>query len=94
MAKRKSRRRSNEIAVPAPNSQNESLSVRQISNGFIIERSGVKRGKYFSHQEYSAGRPVISAAAPGPKSQAATAPRTKTRPRSEHREVGYLRQAD
>jgi hypothetical protein len=93
MAKRKNRRRSNEIAVRAPQSQNESLSVRQISNGFIIERSGVKRGRYFSHQEYSAGRPVISAAAPRP-AKVVPAPRTKTRPRSEHREVGYLRQTD
>ena len=94
MAKRKSRRRSNEIAVPTPHSQSESVSIREIINGYIIERSGVRRGKYFSHQEYSAGRPVISASAPGPKSQAAMAPRTKTRPRSEHREVGYLRQTD
>ena len=93
MAKRKSRRRSNEIAVPAPHSQSESVSIREISNGYIIERSGMKRGKYFSHQEYSAGRPVISAAAPRP-AKAMAAPRTKTRPRSEHREVGYLRQAD
>lgn len=93
MAKRKSRRRSNDIAVPAPQSQAESVSIREISNGYIIERSGVKRGKYFSHQEYSAGRPVIHAAAPKP-SKTTPAPRTKTRPRSEHREVGYLKQAD
>lgn len=94
MAKRKSRRRSNEIAVPTPHSQSESVSIREISNGYIIARSGVKRGKYFEHQEYSAGRPVIHAAAPATPKGRSEAPRTKTRPRSEHREVGYLRQAD
>lgn len=95
-AKTKSRRaRHNEgIAVPAPHGQSESVSIREISNGYIIARSGVKRGKYFEHQEYSAGRPVIHAAAPAAAKGRTEAPRTKTRPRSEHREVGYLRQAD
>lgn len=93
MAKRTRRRSTSQISVSAPASQSESVSIRQISNGYIIERSGVKRGKYVTHQEFSAGRPVISAATP-PPAKSAPAPRTKTRPRSEHREVGYLTQRD
>lgn len=91
MAKRRKRSRSGSIAVPAPPTESESVRISKISNGYLIEKSGVKRGKYFSHQEYSAGRPVISASAP-------TAPKTP-RPRASGRnkpgpvplrEVGYL----
>lgn len=94
MAKRTKRRSTGgAIAVQAPHSQSESVSIRQIKNGYIIERSGVKRGKYHSEQEYSPGRPVISAAAP-PARKAAPS-RATSRPRTEHpREVGYLRQTD
>lgn len=68
-AKRKQSSRSNQIAVAAPHGQSESVSIREISNGYIIERSEVKRGRYVSHQEYSAGRPVIMAAAPAAKAE-------------------------
>lgn len=92
--KGRKRNRSNQIAVPAPQSQSESVSIRQISNGFIIERSGVKRGKYVTHQEYSAGRPVVSAAAP-PESKSPAPARAQARPRNvAPREVGYLTQKD
>lgn len=96
MAKRtKHRSTGSAIAVQAPHGQSESVSIRQIKNGYIIERSGVKRGKYHSEQEYSPGRPVVVSAAPPPPAKAArAAPKAETRPRREHREVGYLRQTD
>jgi hypothetical protein len=39
----------------------ESLRIRSISNGYIIAREGVKKGKYFSAEEYSPEKPVLTA---------------------------------
>jgi hypothetical protein len=76
------------MAVPAPADERESISVRKIANGYLIERSGVKRGKYCSHTEYSPGRPVIAAAKATPVSKRPASKRTARIP---HGEVGYLR---
>lgn len=86
MAKKRSTGGRN-MAVPAPSDERESISVRKIANGYLIERSGVKRGKYCSHTEYSPGRPVIAASKPTP----AKAPASKRTTRIPHGEVGYLR---
>jgi hypothetical protein len=51
------------IAVPTKG-ESESIRIRPISNGFIISRSGVKRNKYFEHEEFSPTKPVITATAP------------------------------
>ena len=66
-----------------------SINVRKIANGYLIEKSGTRRGKYFSHTEYSPGRPVISASSNKvpPVKKAAT----KRAPRVPHGDVGYLR---
>lgn len=90
MAKRKSRSGSRSIAVPAPPNQQESVSIRRIANGYLISRSGTRRGKYFTHEEYSAGRPVVSAAVPKPAAKSPAAARAR-QPRSAGNEVGYLR---
>ena len=92
MAKKPTRRRN--IAIPAPASQSESVSIREISNGYIIERSGTRRGKYYSHQEYSAGRPVITAAAPPRPTKGPPQKPRRSRSAASHREVGYLTQGD
>jgi hypothetical protein len=88
MAKR--RRKSNSIAVPAPPTESESIRVTKITNGYLISKSGTKRGKYFEHTEYSAGRPVIAAAGVPTKAKAAGKP--KARKPVAHREVGFLRE--
>ena len=87
--KRRKKRASGNIAVPAPPTESESVRISKISNGYLIEKSGMKRGKYFTHQEYSPGRPVISANVP-------VEPKTSRRAPAKHagpiplREVGFL----
>lgn len=88
MAKKRSTGGRN-MAVPAPSDERESISVRKIANGYLIERSGVKRGKYCSHTEYSPGRPVIAASKP--IRAVGKAPSSKRTARIPHGEVGYLR---
>ncbi len=44
-------------AIAAP-SGDMSVSIRKISNGFIIRRSGSRRGKYIEHEEFSATDPL------------------------------------
>lgn len=93
MAKR-SRGKNGPTAVNlAPSGKSETVSISEIKNGYLIEKSGVKRGKYYSEREYSAGRPAIVATVPASK----PAPKVE-RPRSAGpskpvalREVGYLR---
>jgi len=92
MAKKRRSRASGAIAVPAPPTESESVRITKISNGYLIEKSGTKNGKYFSHQEYSPGRPVIAASIP----KKVTAARPGTARRSQNhkaapREVGFLR---
>ena len=52
--------------ISAPSTDSESVRIRKITNGYIVAREGTKRGKYFSHEEYSAEKPMISTAAPKP----------------------------
>lgn len=63
MAKRPKRngRTRGAVGIPAPHGESESVRIRKISNGYLITRSGMKRGKYVEHEEFSAGRPVITA---------------------------------
>jgi hypothetical protein len=88
---KKRRRRSNSIAVPAPPTESESIRVSKISNGYLISKSGTKRGKYFEHTEYSVGRPVIAAAGVPEKAAAKSPGKPNARKTVAHREVGYLR---
>jgi hypothetical protein len=91
MAKRsKSRSGSRAIAVPAPPNEQESVSIRKIANGYLISKSGTRRGKYFTHEEYSAGRPVVTAAAPKPVAKRPAAARRR-QSQSAGNEVGHLR---
>lgn len=91
MAKGK-RRRSNrtETVSVAPSDQRETVSISKIENGFLIEKSGVKRGKWYSKKEFSAGKPSVVASVPS------EAKATKSRSTTNHkgpvplREVGYL----
>lgn len=65
MAKRPTKRNaSRPVSVSAPHGESETLRIRQISNGYLICRSGTKRGKYFDHEEFSPSKPVITASAP------------------------------
>lgn len=89
MAKKRAKRRSAPNTVPVP-SNGTNVSVRQIKNGFLIERSGMKGRKYVSETEFSPGRPTISANVPAaPKAN-------KPRAAAKHsgpvplREVGFL----
>lgn len=90
MAK-KGRRSTLSGAIPMPTSDRESVSIRKIENGFLIERSGVtKRGEYQSTTEYSAGKPaVVCTPSPAPSAPAARRRSEKPAPR----EVGYLKGA-
>ena len=40
----------------------EHITVEKIDNGFIINRSGVKDGKYFDRKQFSETKPVITIA--------------------------------
>ncbi|ACI52214.1 hypothetical protein Gdia_2469 [Gluconacetobacter diazotrophicus PA1 5] len=56
----------------APSSDSESVRIRKISNGYLIARSGTKRGQYFEHEEFSPTKPTITATAPAkPRSRPA-----------------------
>lgn len=91
MAKRR-KSRSGQIAVPAPPNESESIRVSKITNGYLIAKSGTKRGRYFEHVEYSAGRPVVSAAGVPTKGAAPRKAKPKASRKRSHvdREVGYL----
>lgn len=63
--RKKARRRSaGEVSVAPPHGESETLRIRQISNGYVISRSGMKRGKYVEHEEYSQTKPIITAGVP------------------------------
>lgn len=91
MAKKRPKR-STAMAIPAPTDERENISVRKIRNGYLIETSGVKRGKYRSETEYSPGRPVVTATVPK-VSKPTPRPRTETKPSRPValREVGFLK---
>jgi hypothetical protein len=44
-----------------PSDERESLSVRKIDNGWLIERSGSRKGKWFNSTEFSADKPSLVA---------------------------------
>lgn len=94
MAKRRKHSTGGAIAVPAPSNNSESVRISRIKNGYLIEKSGVKRGKYVSQTEYSPGKPVIAASVPTAKAEkraaAPHAPRAPGKPVA-LREVGFLR---
>ncbi len=48
--------------IAVPSGDTESVRIRAISNGYLISREGTKRGKYFTHEEFSPTKPQISAA--------------------------------
>jgi len=52
------------VAIAAPRGDHESIRMREIKNGWIITREGARRGKYFSEDEFSATKPVITAGPP------------------------------
>jgi hypothetical protein len=90
MAKRKKRSGSTTIGVPIPSNERESVNVRRIKNGYLIETSGMKGRKYVSEVEYSPGKPVISASVP--KESVATGSRAAAKHKGPLplREVGFL----
>ena len=58
MAKRSSRL----SPMAMPSDDRESVTIRKITNGFLIERSGTRKGEYYSEQEYSPSKPQLLAA--------------------------------
>ena len=52
------------LRVAAPSAESESVRIRKISNGYLIARESYSRGKFTTHEEYSATKPVISAGEP------------------------------
>lgn len=63
-AKRKSSSRSGDVPIAVPSVDNETLRIRKIDNGYLLCRDGTKKGKYFSHEEFSPTKPVITASTP------------------------------
>lgn len=45
--------------LAAPVSDNISLSIRKIENGYITRESGTKRGKWYECERYSEQKPTI-----------------------------------
>ena len=74
----KRRRSVNGIVVPGPRGESESVRIRQIANGYLITRSGTKRGKYFEREEYAPSKPVITAAVPAKSGHKEPAQRPST----------------
>lgn len=72
MAAKTKRSRSGAIGVPAPAAESESLNIRKIENGYLIDRSGYKRGKHFTRTEFSPTKPCITAGRPEPASRTAS----------------------
>ena len=56
--RRKAARRGGTDCAPVAVGDNSSVSIRRIKNGYLVERSGTKRGKYFSEQVYSPTDPL------------------------------------
>jgi len=44
-----------------PVEDRESVSVRRIKNGWLISRSGTRRGDYYSEDEFSSAKPQLLA---------------------------------
>lgn len=88
MAKRRRSSSGTPVSI-APTDQRETVSISKIENGFLIEKSGVKRGKYYSHREFSPGKPSVVATVP--KVPKATKAKSSRRGPVSHREVGFLR---
>lgn len=44
-------------AVPAPTAA-VSISIRKITNGYVVTKSGQSRGKYFQKETFSATNPL------------------------------------
>lgn len=58
-AKSKRKRRSGGLEVaPASAGDNSTVSIRRIKNGFLVERSFSKRGRYHSEQVFSPTDPL------------------------------------
>lgn len=55
-----SRRKSN--AMPSAMSPDETVSVRKISNGYIVSRSGMKGKQYVHTETFSEEKPVLEIA--------------------------------
>ena len=92
MARRRKRSGSSTAPISvAPSDQRETVSITKIKNGYLVEKSGVKRGKYFSEKEFSPTKPVVSAMVPkgAPVSAARRSPARRPRP-VPIREVGFL----
>lgn len=83
------RRRSNVVQI-APSDQRETVSIRKIKNGYVIEKSGVRRGKYYSEQEYSAAKPMVSAVPAATSKQPRNHSRVAKDAPAEYRGVGFL----
>jgi hypothetical protein len=48
-----------EVAMPSgPDRQH--LTIRQISNGYIVNESGVKNGKYFEKETFTKTKPKVT----------------------------------
>jgi hypothetical protein len=66
MAKRPAKRSRSagavEVAMPSRPADSESIRIRAITNGWIINRSGTKRGKWFDDEEFTSVKPVLQAA--------------------------------
>lgn len=90
MAKKTRHSRSVPVAI-APTDERETVSISKIKNGYLIEKSGSKRGKWYSHREYSATKPVVAATVA--KEPAAKSHRHARAPRAPvpMREVGFLK---
>lgn len=73
------KRVSGALQVAAPREDSESVRIRKISNGYLICREGSRRGKYFTHEEFSPAKPVITAGAASKSAKAP--PRRKPSPR-------------
>ncbi len=55
--RRKTRSHSSDTACAVPSDESR-VSIRKIDNGYLVERSGTRAGKYFSRTVYSKTDPL------------------------------------
>ncbi len=59
-AKKKGRSKVGATEVAPPASDQVNMSIRKISNGYLVSQSGYKAGKYVSRETYTPRKPQIT----------------------------------
>lgn len=59
MAKKRKRTQTAEVGVPMSRNEHHHMSIRKISNGYLVSQSGYKGDKHYDHETYHPKRPKV-----------------------------------